>query len=47
MPIWWHLTRLALRDGRISRRGVALAVLIGGLTHGAAVAQQVFLVELG
>jgi hypothetical protein len=46
VPVWWHLTRLALREGLISRRGVAIAALIGGLVHGAAVAQHVFFVEL-
>ncbi len=46
LPVWWHLTRLALADGLISRGGVAIAVLIGGLVHGGAVAQQVFFVEV-
>jgi hypothetical protein len=46
LPVWWYLTRLALADGLISRRGVAIAALIGGLIHGGAVAQQVFFVEV-
>jgi Protein of unknown function with HXXEE motif len=45
LPLWWHLTRLALSERLISRRGVAAAALIGGLIHAAAVAQQVFFVE--
>jgi hypothetical protein len=44
VPLWWQLTRLALREGLISSRGVAVATLIGGLIHGTAVAQQVFFV---
>jgi hypothetical protein len=46
VPVWWQLTRLALREGLISRRGVAVATLIGGLIHAAVVAEQVFFVEL-
>lgn len=45
VPVWWKLTRLALNEGLISRRGVAVATLIGGLIHGAVVARQVFFVE--
>jgi hypothetical protein len=45
LPVWWHLTRLALSEGLISRKGLAVATLIGGLIHGAVVAQQVFFVE--
>jgi hypothetical protein len=47
LPVWWHLTRLALSERLISRRGVAAAALIGGLIHAAVVAQQVFFVEIG
>ena len=42
LPLWWHLTRLALRDGSLDSRGVALAIGAGGVVHGAAVAQQVY-----
>ena len=41
VPLWWELTRLALSEGRISRRGVAVATLIGGVIHAIVVAQQV------
>jgi hypothetical protein len=46
LPVWRHLTRVALAEGLISRRAVAIAALIGGLIHAAAVAQQVFFVEV-
>jgi hypothetical protein len=45
VPLWWYLTRLALSEGLISRRGVMVATLIGGLIHATVVAQQVFFVE--
>jgi hypothetical protein len=46
LPLWWHLTRLALSEGLLGRKRVAVAVLIGGLIHAAVVAQQVYFVEL-
>jgi hypothetical protein len=46
LPLWWQLTRLALSEGVIGPRRVAVAVLIGALIHAAVVAQQVFFVEL-
>ncbi len=46
LPVWWYLTRLALSEGLIGPRRVAVAVLIGGLIHATVVAQQVFFVEL-
>jgi hypothetical protein len=41
-PLWWRETRRALRSGRLSRRGVAIAALAGGLIHLAAVRKQVY-----
>ena len=46
IPLWWQLTRLALSEGLISGRGVAVATMIAGLIHGVVVAQQVFFFEL-
>jgi hypothetical protein len=46
LPAWWYLTRLALGEGLIGPRRVAVAVLIGGLVCATVVAQQAFLVEL-
>jgi hypothetical protein len=40
--LWWRETRRALSCGRLSRRGVAAAVLAGGLLHFAAVRKQVY-----
>jgi hypothetical protein len=40
--LWWRETRTALRTGRLSRRGVAVAALAGGLLHLAAVRKQVY-----
>lgn len=45
LPLWWLVTRLAMRDGLLTRRGLGLAIAIGGLLHGVAVAQQVFFVR--
>jgi hypothetical protein len=41
-PLWWRETRRALRSGRLSRRGVVLAVAIGGALHLGAVHKQVY-----
>ena len=41
-PLWWRETRRALRSGRLSRRGVALSAVAGGLIHLAAVRRQVY-----
>ena len=41
-PLWWRETRRALRSGRLSRRGVALAAVVGGAVHIAAVRKQVY-----
>ena len=46
LPLWWYLTRLALRKGLLTRRGLIAALVIGGLIHAVVVAQQVFFVEL-
>jgi hypothetical protein len=42
VPLWWHLTGRALRDGSLDNRTLALGIGTGGAVHGAAVAQQVF-----
>jgi hypothetical protein len=39
---WVALTAAAVREDRISRRGVALSALAGAAVHAAAVAQQVY-----
>ena len=44
LPIWFAVTRRALRDGLLTRRSLAATVTAGGVIHGAAVAQQVFYV---
>ena len=44
LPLWWRLTRLALDDRLITRRGAVLASAIGGTIHAGAVAQQVFFI---
>jgi Protein of unknown function with HXXEE motif len=41
-PLWWRETRRALRGGRLSRRGVAIAALAGGLAHLTVVRKQVY-----
>jgi Protein of unknown function with HXXEE motif len=46
LPLWWRVTRLAVREGLLTRRGVALAALAAGLLHALVVARQVFFVEL-
>ena len=45
-PLWYSLTRLAVREGLLTRGKVAGALVIGGLLHTVAVAEQVFSVEL-
>jgi len=42
LPLWWHITRLARREGLLTRRALAGAVATGGAVHALAVAQQVF-----
>ena len=42
LPLWWRVTRAALRDGVLSRRAMAAGVALGGVVHAAAVADQVF-----
>jgi hypothetical protein len=42
LPLWVRVTREALRDGRLGKRGLAAAVALGGAIHAAAVARQVF-----
>ena len=44
LPLWWRLTRLALDDGLITRRGAVLGSAVGGTIHAGAVAQQVFFI---
>jgi hypothetical protein len=46
LPLWWRVTRLAVREGLLTRRGVALAALAAGALHALVVARQVFFVEL-
>ena len=46
LPLWWRVTRLAMREGLLTRRGVALAALAAGALHALVVARQVFFVEL-
>ena len=46
LPLWWRVTRLAMRKGLLTRRGVALAALGAGALHALVVARQVFFVEL-
>ena len=44
LPLWWRLTRQALDDGLLTRRGAVLASAVGGTIHAGAVAQQVFFI---
>jgi hypothetical protein len=46
LPLWYYLTRVALREGLLSRKSALVASLIGGLFHTGVVAQQVFFVQL-
>jgi Protein of unknown function with HXXEE motif len=42
LPLWWHLSRLARREGLITPSGELLAGGIGGAVHASAVVQQVY-----
>jgi hypothetical protein len=42
LPVWWHLSRLARREGLLSPSGELGAAAIGGAIHTAAVVQQVY-----
>lgn len=43
-PLWWRITSIAMRDGRLSRRASLLSAVAAGAIHGAAVARQVYFV---
>jgi Protein of unknown function with HXXEE motif len=45
--LWRRITRAAVREGRVSRRGVRAGILLGGAIHAAAVARQVYGVGSG
>jgi hypothetical protein len=42
LPLWWQVTRAALRDGALSRRAMSAGIAAGGAVHAAAVAHQVY-----
>jgi hypothetical protein len=42
LPLWAHVTRLALRRALLTRRSALAGAAVGGAVHAAAVAQQVF-----
>ena len=42
LPLWWHLSGLARREGLISRSDALRAAGIGGAVHATAVVQQVY-----
>jgi hypothetical protein len=44
LPAWLPLTRLALREDRMSRCDVAAGTVAAGALHATVVAQQVFLI---
>jgi hypothetical protein len=46
-PLWYRLTRLALAEGRLTRRAAAVGLAAAAALHAAAVAQQVFYVGRG
>jgi hypothetical protein len=46
LPVWAGATRAGLREGLLSARGVGVGVAIAGAIHAAAVAQQVFHVDV-
>jgi Protein of unknown function with HXXEE motif len=46
LPIWYYLTRVALREGLLTRRTALVACVIGGLLHTGVIAQQVFFVQV-
>jgi Protein of unknown function with HXXEE motif len=41
-PLWWHITRLALREDLLTRGAAFAGVAVGGAVHALAVTQQVF-----
>ena len=41
-PLWWRLTRRALRDRILGVGGMSAGIAVGGAVHAAAVANQVF-----
>jgi hypothetical protein len=41
-PLWWRLTRRALRDRMLGVGGMSVGIAVGGAVHAAAVANQVF-----
>jgi hypothetical protein len=41
LPLWLRVTRLGLRNGLLTRRGVGAAAFAGGLIHGGVVVRQV------
>jgi hypothetical protein len=44
LPTWLHLTRLALREDRLSRGDVAAGTVAAAAPHATVVAQQVFFI---
>lgn len=42
LPLWWRLSRLARREGLLTRSGAAAAGTIGGAVHAGAVLQTVY-----
>jgi hypothetical protein len=44
VQLWRRLTRAAIDDGRLSRRDVAVCLLVAGIVHAGVVARQVFFV---
>jgi hypothetical protein len=46
LPLWWRITRAALRDGALTRRAMATGIAVGGAVHATAVANQVYGVAL-
>jgi hypothetical protein len=42
LPLWWHITRLALGEDLLTRGGAVAGVAVGGAVHAFADAQQVF-----
>jgi hypothetical protein len=44
VPLWRRLTRAAIDDGRLSRRDVAVCLLVAGIVHAGVVAREVFFV---
>jgi hypothetical protein len=46
LPLWGRITRRSLQCGLLTGRTLLAAAAVGGLVHAAAVAQQVFFVDL-